>query len=52
MFKNLSAKYYQDNKERLQIYPVKDIEVFLKKKKERDSNMVVYYRKIYQKMKN
>ena len=31
MFKDSSAKYYQDNKERLQKKLVKDIEVFLKK---------------------
>ena len=30
-----SAKYYQKNKERLQKKPVKDIEVFLKKKEKK-----------------
>ena len=36
MFKNLSAKYYLDNKERLQKNLVKGIkEVFLKKKKKK-----------------
>ena len=32
MPENSSAKYYQDNKERLQKKLVKDIKVFLKKK--------------------
>ena len=35
MPKNLSAKYYQENKERLQKKLVKDIKIFLKKKKTR-----------------
>ena len=35
MSKNSSAKYYQDNKERLQKKLVKDIKVFLKKKKKK-----------------
>ena len=42
MSKNLSAKYYQENEERL----VKDIKVFRKKKKKNSDNMVVYVRKI------
>ena len=33
--KNLSAKYYQENKERLQKTLVKDIKIFLKKKKKK-----------------
>ena len=33
MSKNLSAKYYQENKERLEKKLVKDIKIFLKKKK-------------------
>ena len=33
MSKNLPAKYYQNNKERLQKKLVKDMKVFLKKKK-------------------
>ena len=33
MSKNLSAKYYQENEERLQKKLVKDIKIFLKKKK-------------------
>ena len=35
MFKKLSAKYYQENKERLQKKLVKDIKMFLKKKKKK-----------------
>ena len=35
MSKNLSAKYYQDNKERLQKRLVKDIKVSPKNKKEK-----------------
>ena len=41
MSKESSAKYYQNNKERLQKKLVKDIKVFLKKKKKRSDNMVV-----------
>ena len=51
MSKTLSSKYYQDNKERLQKKLVKDIKIFLKKKKKR-GNMVVNITKISQKMKN
>ena len=46
-----SAKYYQNNKERLQKNLVKDIKIFLKKKKKKNDNMVVNDTKIYQKMK-
>ena len=35
MCKDSSAKYYQNNKERLQKMLVKDIKVFLKKKKKK-----------------
>ena len=49
--KNLSAKYYQENKERLQEL-VKDIKIFLKKKKKYSNNMVVNITKISQIMKN
>ena len=35
MSKNLSAKYYQENKERLQKKLVKDIKIFRKKKKKK-----------------
>ena len=52
MSKNLSAKYYQDNKERLQKKLVKDIEIFLRKEKKKSDNMVVNITKISQKMKN
>ena len=50
MPKNLSAKYYQENKERLQKKLVKDIKIFLKKKK--NENMVVSIIKISQKKKD
>ena len=46
MSKNQSAKYYQDNKERLH---KKLVKVFLKKKNKKSSNMVVNNLKIYQK---
>ena len=51
MSKNLSVQYYQENKERLQKKLVKDIKVFLKKKKKKRENMVVNITKISQKMK-
>ena len=47
MSKDLSAKYYQDNKERLQKKFVKDIKIFLKKKKKKRSNTIVKERKVY-----
>ena len=47
MHKDSSAKYYQNNKERLQKKLMKGIKVFLK-----SSNMVVSDTKIYQEMKN
>ena len=37
MFKNLSAKYCQENKERLQKKLMKDIKIFLKKKKKKSN---------------
>ena len=52
MYQNLSAKYYQENKERLQKKLVKNIKIFLKKKKKKSDNMVVNVKKISQKMKN
>ena len=52
MYKNLLAKYYQGNKERLRKKLVKDIKIFLKKKKKKGTNMVVNVTKISQKMKN
>ena len=50
MSKHSSAIYYKNNKERLQKKFVKDIKVFLKKKKK--ENMVVNHTKIYLKMIN
>ena len=52
MSKKLSAKYYQENKERLQKKLVKDIKMFLKKKKKKSNIMVVNITKTLQKMKN
>ena len=52
MSKTLSAKYYQENKERLQKKLVKDIKSLLKKKKKKSDNMVVNVTKISIKMKN
>ena len=48
--KILSAKYYQENKERLKKKLVKDIKIFLKKKKKRSNNMDVNITKIFQNM--
>ena len=47
MSKDLSAKYYQDNKERLQKKFVKDIKIFLTKKKKKRNNTIVKERKVY-----
>ena len=52
MRKDSSAKYYQNNKDRLQKKLVKDIKVFLEKKKKKCDKMVVNDTKINQKMKN
>ena len=52
MSKRLSAKYYQENKERLQNKLAKDIKIFLKKKKKKSDNMVVNVTKISQKVTN
>ena len=52
MSENLSAKYYQESKERLQKKLVKDIKIFLKKKKKKSNNMVMNVTKISQKMKS
>ena len=51
MSRDLSAKYYQDNKERLQKKLTKDIRIFLKKKR-KSCNTVLNGIKISQKMKN
>ena len=51
MSKNLSPKYYQDIKERLQKKKLmKDIKSFLKKEKKKSGSMVVNITKISQKM--
>ena len=52
MSKPLSAKYYQENKERLQKKLEKDIRIFIKKKKKKSNNMAVNVTKISQKIKN
>ena len=52
MSKDSSAKYYQNNKERLQKKLMKDIKLFLKKEKKKSNNMVVNDAKVYQMMKN
>ena len=51
MSKNLSAKYYQENKERLKKNIVKNIKIILRKKKNKSNNMVVNNTKISQKIK-
>ena len=52
MFKNLSTKYYEENKKDYQRKLVKDIKIFLKKKKEKSNSQVRNDTKIYQIMKN
>ena len=51
MSKNLSARYYQENKEKLQKKLMKNIKIFLKKKKKKGGSMVVSVTKTFQKMK-
>ena len=51
MSKNLSVKNYQDNKEKLPKSPLKDIKVFLLKKKKESNNIVIIDTKISQKVK-
>ena len=51
MAKASSAKYYQNNKQRLHKKCVKDVKVLLKEKKKKSDNMAVNDTKIYQKMK-
>ena len=51
MSKTLSTKYYQENKERLQKKPAKDLKIFLKKKKN-SRDKVISVMKIYQNIKN
>ena len=50
--KNLLAKYYQENRKRLQKKLLEDIKIFLKKKKKNSDNMFMKVTKISQKMKN
>ena len=45
MSKNLSAKYYQENKERLQKKACEVIKIFLIKSKKKNDNMVVNVKK-------
>ena len=52
MSKTLTAKYYRENKERLQKKLAKDIKIFLKNKKKKIDNVVMIVIKISQKMKN
>ena len=49
MSKTLSAKYYQESKERKL---AKDIKIFLKKKKKKSSHIVVNITKIWHEMTN
>ena len=51
MSKSLSAKYYQENKD-YKMKLVKDIKIFLKKKKLISNNMVVNVTQISQKIEN
>ena len=51
MSENLSAKYYQEDKESLQKRLVKNIKIFQRKKKKKSDNIVVNITKISQKMK-
>ena len=53
MSKNLSAKYYQENKENQQKKKViKDIKIFVKKKKKKSNHMVVNVKETSHKTKN
>ena len=53
MSKNLSSKYYQENKETQKQKLMKDIKIFLKKEeKEKNNNVVVNATKVSQKLKN
>ena len=51
MSKNLAAKYYQESKETIQKKLVKNIKIFLRKKKKKRNNMVVNVTKMSQKIK-
>ena len=50
MFKNLSAKYYQENKDYKKRL-VEDIKIFLRKKRKKSHHMAVNLTKSSQKMK-
>ena len=52
MFKNLSATYYQENKEKLQKNLEKNNKNFLQKKMKKSNSMIMNVTKISQKMKN
>ena len=52
MSKDPSAKYYQNNKERIQKKHLKDTKVFRNKKRKKRDNMVVNDKNICQKMKS
>ena len=52
MSKTLSAKYYQKIKKDYKKKLMRNINIFLKKKKEKSHNMVVNVTKISQKMQN
>ena len=52
MFKYSSAKYYQNNKEKLQKKASERYQSPSKEEKEKTDSMVVNHTKIYQKMKN
>ena len=52
MSRNISAIYYQENKQKLHKKLIKDIKFFLRKKKKKKSdNMVAIITKIFQKIK-
>ena len=51
MSKNLSAKYYHENKERLQKKACEKYQNLFKEEKEKSDNMAVNLTKISQKMK-
>ena len=52
MHRNLSAKYYQENKEKLQKKARERCQILSKEEKEKNNNMVVNVTKICQKKKS
>ena len=52
MLKKSTANYYRENKERLKKKLVKDIKIFLRKKKNKSNDVVANVTKISQKMKS